>query len=418
MKDRLITQRIFFFGMVAILAILALILVWQFTRAILLAAALIIILKPVYTWLLNKKGINGRESRATAITILIFILIIAIPAVVILGGAITQAALLFSGLDLEGLDFSLREINIWLEQTIQTIVAGSIPLEEFRFAENLSQVITWFSEWFVSLLIGLGQSLPRLFTNALVVLVILYVFLSRYKSPGKQQILEIVPFPTEITQLFLDKIDLMIKAMFKGTFVIALTQGLAMGFVFWLAGVPYVMFLTTISIFLSLVPLIGISLVAWPVGIILILSGNVVRGVFIIAAFLIFIAQIDTFLRPRLVPKGAQLNPALVILSVLGGLGVLGIVGALYGPVVMILLVTSIDVYSKYLLRSDLEVLEKQGRIDLIELGLKTEDKQADQNMGQMFVTAVKNISARLRRDTPQTETTIDPDTTSGEPMI
>jgi hypothetical protein len=66
---------------------------------------------------------------------------------------------------------------------------------------------------------------------------------------------------------------------------------------------------------------------------------------------------------------------------------------------VMILLVTSIDVYSKYLLRSDLEVLEKQGRIDLIELGLKTEDKPADQNMGQMALTAIKNMSARLRKE-------------------
>jgi predicted PurR-regulated permease PerM len=399
MRDRLITQRIFFFGMVAILAILGLILVWQFTRAILLAAALVIILKPIYSWLLNKRWINGRESRATAITILIFILIIAIPAFVIIGGAITQAALLFSGLDLEGLHFSLGDINVWLEKTLQALVAGSIHLDEFRFAENLSQVIAWFSEWLINILIGLGQSLPRLFTNALVVLVILYVVLSRYKSPGKQEILEIVPFPTEITQLFLDKIDLMIKAMFKGTFVIALTQGLAMGLVLWLAGVPYALFLTLASMFLSLIPLIGVSLVAWPVGIILILSGNIFRGVFVIAAFLLFVAQIDTFLRPRLVPKGAQLNPALVILSVLGGLGVLGIVGALYGPVVMILLVTSIDVYSKYLLRSDLEVLDQQGRIDLIELGLKTDDKPADQNIGQMVVTAVKNVSARLRKE-------------------
>ena len=399
MKDRLITQRIFFFGMVAILAILALILVWQFTRAILLAVALVIILKPVYTWLLNKKGVNGKASRATAITILIFMLIIAIPAAIIIGGAITQAVQLFGGLDIQGLNFSVREINVWLETTIQAIVAGSVHLDEFRFAENLSQVIAWFSAWLVNILISFGQSLPRLFTNALVVLVILYVFLPRYKSPGKQEILEIVPFPTEITQLFLDKIDLMIKAMFKGTFVIALTQGLAMGLVFWLVGVPFVMFLTLISMLLSLVPLIGISLVAWPVGIILIASGNVFRGVFILAAFLIFVAQIDTFLRPRLVPKGAQLNPALVILSVLGGLGVLGIVGALYGPVVMILLVTSIDVYSKYLLRSDLEVLEQQGRIDLVELGLKTEDKQIDQNMGQMVLTAVKNVSARLRKE-------------------
>jgi len=411
MRDRIITQRIFFFGMVAILAILALILVWQFTRAILLAIALVILLKPVYTWLLNKRGINGRTSRATAITIIIFILIIAIPAVMIIGGAITQAAVLFSGLDIEGLHFSLQDINVWLEKTIQTIVVGNIHLEEFEFAENLSQVIAWFSDWLINILINLGQSLPRLFTNALVVLVILYVSLSRYKSPGKQDILDIVPFPTEITQLFLDKIDLMIKAMFKGTFVIAVTQGLAMGFILWLAGVPYVMFLTLISMFLSLVPLIGVSLVAWPISIILIVSGNVFRGVFVIAAFLIFVAQIDTFLRPRLVPKGAQLNPALVILGVLGGLGVLGIVGALYGPVVMILLVTSIDVYSKYLLRSDLEILDQQGRIDLKELGLIADDKQADQNIGQMALTAMKNISARLRREPQQDVPFSNPDT-------
>ncbi len=171
-----------------------------------------------------------------------------------------------------------------------------------------------------------------------------------------------------------------------------------MGLVFWIAGVPFVMFLTLASMFLSLVPMIGVSLVAWPVGIILIVNGNIWQGVFVIVAFLVFVANIDTILRPYLIPKGAQLNPALVIFSVLGGLGVMGIVGALYGPVVMILLVTSIDVYTKYLLRSDLEILDKQGRIDLKELGLIPDDKQADQNIGQMALTAVKNISARLRR--------------------
>jgi predicted PurR-regulated permease PerM len=402
MQDRIVKQRIFFFGMIAILAILALVLVWQFISAILMAAALVIILKPVYNWLLNKRWINGSASRATAATMLIFILIIAIPAVLIVGGAISQAAQLFRGLDIEGLDFSLREMNLWLEKTIQTIVEGNVHLDEFRFTENLSQAIAWASNWVITILISLGQSLPRFFTNTLVVLVILYVFLPRYKNPDKQEILEIVPFPAEITQLFFDKIDLMIKAMFKGTFLIAIAQGLAMGLVFGLVGVPYIMFLTILSMLLALVPLIGISLVAWPVGIILILSGNVFRGVFVIAAFLVIVAQVDTFLRPRLVPKGAQLNPALVILSVLGGLGVLGIVGALYGPVVMILLVTSIDVYSKYLLRSDLEILDKQGRIDLVELGLVSGDKQVDQNIGEIALAAVKNISARLRRETQE----------------
>ncbi|MCU0489213.1 MAG: AI-2E family transporter, partial [Anaerolineales bacterium] len=307
------------------------------------------------------------------------------------------------------------EINLWIEKTIQAFVERSIPLENFQFAGNLTEVIAWFNEWMVRILVSLGQSLPMLFTNALVVLVTMYVLIPRYKSPGKQEILEIVPFPSEITQLFLDKIDLMIKAMFKGTFLIALTQGLAMGLVFWLAGVPFAMFLTLLSMFLALVPLIGISLVAWPVGIILILTGNVFRGVFVILAFVLIVAQIDTFLRPRLVPKGAQLNPALVILSVLGGLGVLGIVGALYGPVVMILLVTSIDVYTKYLLRADLEVLDQQGKIDLKELGLVSDDPATDQNLGKVFVTALKNVSERLRRDPQQAETIHNPDSSQAE---
>ena len=63
MENRLIQQRAFFFGMVAILAILALVLVWPFTQTILLAVALVIILKPVYSWLLRKSGLRAAETR-------------------------------------------------------------------------------------------------------------------------------------------------------------------------------------------------------------------------------------------------------------------------------------------------------------------------------------------------------------------
>ena len=79
----------------------------------------------------------------------------------------------------------------------------------------------------------------------------------------------------------------------------------------------------------------------------------------------------------------------------------------------MILLVTSNDVNSKFLLRSDLDVLDQQGRIDLIKLELKSQDKQAEPNIGQMFVAAVKDISTRLRKDTQQTETTNQSDSTN-----
>jgi predicted PurR-regulated permease PerM len=417
MAERLIRQRIFFFGMIVILAILTLILVWQFIQPILLAIAIVVILKPLYRWFLGKKWVKGSEPRAVGGTMLTFILVIAIPAVLIIGSAISQADKLFSGLDFEGLDLSLPGIITWIEDTLRGIGADGYKVDEVQITESLQGAFIAVIDWFGDVLISLGQSIPDFFMNTVVVLVIVIVLLPRYKRPGKQDILDLVPFPPEITQLFIDKVDMMITAMFKGTFVIAIAQGLAMGLVFWIAGVPYVMFLTIVSMFLSLVPFIGISLVAWPVGIVLLLIGNTWQGILVIVAFLIIVSNIDSVLRPILVPKGAYLNPALIILSVFGGLGVMGLIGALYGPVVMILLVTSIEVYTKYMLRSDLEVLEKEGRINLQELGLVPDEDQEDQG-GLIFMNALKNISARFRRESQnQTVTTQAADSAVEKPV-
>ncbi len=132
MDKPLVRQRAFFFGMVLILAVLALLLVWQFTQAILFALAMVVILKPVYTWLFNKKGINGKASRATALTMVIFILIIAIPLGLILFGAFSQADRFFTGLNIEGIDFSVRGIITAIEKTLQGIGAGNLRFDEIQ----------------------------------------------------------------------------------------------------------------------------------------------------------------------------------------------------------------------------------------------------------------------------------------------
>jgi predicted PurR-regulated permease PerM len=396
MRERLFRERIFFFAMVLVLAVIAFILIWPFVTPILFALAMIVILKPLYNRLLKARWIKSSERRASALTLVIFLLLIAIPIFLVVSVAISQAVSLFTSLDFEGLDFSPQAIIASLEAGIQEIIGEGFQLDEISLGENIQEALSSLASWFGSIAISLGQSLPRLFTNGLIILVIIVVFLPMYRRPGTQDVMELVPFPEEITKLFLDKFNMMIVAMFKGTFIIAFVQGIAMGVVLWIAGVPYTMFLTIISMFLSLVPLIGISLVAWPVAIILLLTGQIWQGIFVIAMFLLVIANIDAMLRPRLVPKGAYLNPALVLLSVLGGLQLMGLIGALYGPVVMILLVTSIDVYTKYMLRSDLEVLLADGDLDLEELGLALEEDE-ERPEGEVMTT-LKNLARRARQ--------------------
>lgn len=390
MKERLIRQRIFFFIMVSILILLVVIMIWPFMSSILLALAVVVLMKPLYNWF------KESENRAAGATIIVFLLLVAIQIFLIVGAAVSQATSLFSELEFEGGEFSLESAITWVEDAIREISGGNIQAGDIQITEGIREAVTNLAGGIAEIAISLGQSLPQVFTSVMIILMIMAVMLPRYNRPGEEDILEIVPFPKEITKLFLEKTDLMITAMFKGVFIIAIVEGAVMGLVFFIAGVPYSVLLGMLSMFLALLPMIGISLVAWPVGILLILTGDIWQGIFVIAAFLLVISNIDTIFRSRLVPKGAYLNPALVILSVLGGIGLMGLIGVIYGPVIMILLVTSIEVYTKYMLRSDLETLDEEGRIDLEELGLVPKEDQEEQEESELLVTMLKNLSARF----------------------
>lgn len=402
MKERLVRERIFFFALVGILAFLTFIMVWPFATAILIGIAAVVILKPVYNWFLTRERLKGSEKTATAASILVFVLVVGIPTVFIIGGAVSQLTDVLNAVQSDTLDESIQTLLSDMEDSARRVVGDDFHVDEVQIEQAIASVVQAGVSWVAGTVINLGASLPAFFTSVIIVLVLVAVLLPRYKQPGKQQMVDLVPLPPEITQLYLEKIDMMITAMFKGTFVIAIVQGLAMGVVLWIAGVPYVSVLTIISIFVSIIPIAGISWVAWPVAILLIVTGHLWQGVFVIAVFLVVVSNIDTILRPRLVPKGAYLNPLLVILSVFGGLKLLGFIGIIYGPVIMILLVTSLDIYSKYMLRSDLEVLLQGGELDLQELGLEPADDQAETEPGEI-IAVFRNLANRFRFG-PQTQ--------------
>jgi predicted PurR-regulated permease PerM len=129
--------------------------------------------------------------------------------------------------------------------------------------------------------------------------------------------------------------------------LIALAQGFTSAFALWVAGVDYFWFFFLICSFLSFIPL-GAGVVTIPIAFILILSGDILSGLFIIAWVLLVVSTIDNFMRPRLVADGARLNSALMFLAVLSGLALFGFIGIVYGPIIMILIVTTLYVYSDY----------------------------------------------------------------------
>jgi predicted PurR-regulated permease PerM len=166
-----------------------------------------------------------------------------------------------------------------------------------------------------------------------------------HKQKLVQLIRQLNPLGEHITDMYLSKMAAMVKGTVNGQFVIALCQGLAGAISIYLGGFHegfFVFFL--ILTLLSVVPL-GSGIITIPFGLGMILFGNIWGGVFVVLWHIIVITNIDNILRPILVPPAARLDPALMLLAVFAGINMFGFWGLVIGPVLMILIVTTIKVY-------------------------------------------------------------------------
>jgi predicted PurR-regulated permease PerM len=173
-----------------------------------------------------------------------------------------------------------------------------------------------------------------------------FIFISFLKNQDK--LVEIIhklnPLQPSITDLYLGKMKAMTKAMVKGQFTIAMMQGLVDAALLFIVGYKYFVFWLVLITFLSIIPLGG-GIIVLPVGIVMLLTGHIWQGILLIVGHLIIVTNIDNVIRPRFVPKEASLDSALTILSVFAGIAMFGFLGIVIGPVLMILIVTTIQVY-------------------------------------------------------------------------
>jgi len=107
-------------------------------------------------------------------------------------------------------------------------------------------------------------------------------------------------------------------------------------------GQEYAFLLALLLAFIDFIPLVGTSIVLVPWGLVQIISGNIVIGV-----FLILLSWVYFFMRRIMEPKvmGAQtgLHPLLAILSIYVGLRAYGVWGAILGPIVVMIAMNLIE---------------------------------------------------------------------------
>jgi len=124
------------------------------------------------------------------------------------------------------------------------------------------------------------------------------------------------------------------RATIKGTVLIGLVQGFLGGLVFAALGITGAAFWGVVMVILSVLPLVGASIVWIPVTIFLLASGAWVKALILTLFGVLVIGLIDNLLRPLLVGRDTKMPDYIILLSTLGGLSVFGISGFVIGPII------------------------------------------------------------------------------------
>lgn len=334
-----------FFGVVAVSFYLFYRLLAPFLTPIIWAAVLVIIFYPLYSKL--ERYIKSGSTRSVLMTALIIIIIIG-PATY-LGVALVQEAIVmldqFKTWVDEGkfdavFDYTHSPIYIMIKNKLDPYVDLSKIKPKILIENSLKSVSKIALAQTTQIIANAGRVIFQFF---LMIFFMFFLF-----RDGKQlfyQIHSVIPMSPDKKSLTIRHLKNVIESTMYGGVVVALIQGILGGILFAVLGVPSPVFWGAVMAFLAFIPILGPFLVYIPAGLILIVTGEYVQGIILIAIGIIVVSQIDNILRPLLVSGKTGMHTMLLFISIMGGISMFGLLGIVLGPFIAAVFVSMFDIF-------------------------------------------------------------------------
>ena len=216
-------------------------------------------------------------------------------------------------------------VNTWLQRV------GVPDFDDLQ--RQVTAALAQGSQFIASQALGIGADTFGLVASLGVALYLAF-FLIRDGDVLAGHARTALPVPPQFKQELIAKFMAVVRATVKGSLLIAGIQGLLGGVAFWALGVNGALLWAVVMAFLSLVPMVGASLVWLPVAVYLFISGQPWQGLALVAYGVLVIGLADNLLRPMLVGKDAGLPDYVVMITTLGGMAVFGVNGFIIGPTI------------------------------------------------------------------------------------
>jgi predicted PurR-regulated permease PerM len=226
------------------------------------------------------------------------------------------------------LDINLPLFNEAKEKLAQYYDISKINLDELvkDAVQRVGGVVVNQTRWIIT------NGTRAIFYFFLMIFAMYYFF--RDGESVVNKVKRLMPLTKEQTDTAFTQLRDVIQATMYGGVLIALLQGLLGGLMFLIMGIPSPVFWGAVMAFLSIIPVVGAFVVYIPAGIILIVTGSVVKGIIVLIFGTVVISQVDNVLRPFLISGRTSLHPLLLFFALLGGIAMWGLLGVVMGPII------------------------------------------------------------------------------------
>lgn len=313
------SSRTFLRLLLAVVGTLSVLLVVPFLQPVLLAGLLAYLVAPINALFARRLG----ATLGTFVTILATVTVVLVPLLLLVGVAVEQAVRL--GRDAELPDVAALEafFREWLGTNGASLSALADP-----FARAVEVAVGGL----VGSLVGIVGGIPA-FAVGVVIFLFTFFYLLRDGEEFVAWVRTAAPLDPAVTDELIARTDDLLWAAVVGNVVVAGLQAILTVLGFLVLGFDNLVFWGVATFALSLLPIIGASIVWIPAMVYLAVVGNVVEAVALLVYGSIVISGSDNFVRPLAMRRGARLNTGLIVLGIFGGVAVFGFLGLFVGPV-------------------------------------------------------------------------------------
>lgn len=324
-------------------------LLFGYITPVLMSIVIVSLFSPTHRRILH--FCRHREYLAASVSTTLVLLCVMVPVALFVFSLLQQALSLYqttqnlndSG-SIAGWLESLKVYLLGWQKYLASFGIGLSPERILGFTTNISKEI---GQRFYDSIGFIATNLLALSFNFLLTVALVFVFFVSGGS-AKKYLMDLIPIPLDEKERLAHRFQELSSAVFIGNGFISLLEGVIGGLSFFAFDVPGALLWGVAVGLAAFLPLVGASVVIIPAAIYLFLVEASWKAILFLCINFSQLIILETFVKPRLIGTKSQMHSVLVFLSVLAGVQVYGVFGLFYGPLLVTMFLTLVEIYKEH----------------------------------------------------------------------